>query len=217
MRFPRRTGLLPAAGLTLLAAACAGRPVRSSLAADPTNRDRDLIVLLPDPESGAVGRATVTNPSGKADLAGARAATYVPSNQAPSPVTTLSEAEVREAFGNVFDTLPQAPQHFTLNFRFDSDELTPESQAMVQEILQTVKTRKLPDVLVLGHTDRAGPAATNIALGLKRATIIRKLLVDSGLAPSLIEIDSHGEADPIVPTTDGVAEPRNRRVEITVR
>jgi outer membrane protein OmpA-like peptidoglycan-associated protein len=47
--------------------------------------------------------------------------------------------------------------------------------------------------------------------------MIRKQLIDIGLDPTLIEIVSHGEADLLVPTADDVPEPRNRRVEITVR
>jgi outer membrane protein OmpA-like peptidoglycan-associated protein len=72
-------------------------------------------------------------------------------------------------------------------------------------------------VLVVGHTDTTGPSATNVLLGLRRAGIIRRLLVEAGLDATLIEMASHGQADPLVPTADEVAEPRNRRVDITVR
>ena len=43
------------------------------------------------------------------------------------------------------------------------------------------------------------------------------MLVDAGLASASIAVTSHGEADLLVRTADGVFEPRNRRVEITVR
>jgi outer membrane protein OmpA-like peptidoglycan-associated protein len=32
-----------------------------------------------------------------------------------------------------------------------------------------------------------------------------------------IVVESYGEEDPIIPTADGVAEPRNRRVELLIR
>jgi outer membrane protein OmpA-like peptidoglycan-associated protein len=35
--------------------------------------------------------------------------------------------------------------------------------------------------------------------------------------PSIIDITSHGKDNPLIPTGDQVAEPRNRRVEVTVR
>jgi outer membrane protein OmpA-like peptidoglycan-associated protein len=56
-----------------------------------------------------------------------------------------------------------------------------------------------------------------VALGLKRATSVQRLLVDVGLDPSIIEVRSHGEVDQAVKTPDNTAEPRNRRVEIVVR
>ena len=45
----------------------------------------------------------------------------------------------------------------------------------------------------------------------------RTLLVNAGLTRKAIEVTSHGEAELLVKTADGVFEPRNRRVEITVR
>jgi outer membrane protein OmpA-like peptidoglycan-associated protein len=104
-----------------------------------------------------------------------------------------------------------------LNFRFESDELTAQSQALVPEILKTVKSRDVPDIIVVGHTDTSGASDANVALGLKRATMVRNLLVAAGLDAALIEVTSHGEADPLVKTPDNTLEPRNRRVEIAVR
>jgi outer membrane protein OmpA-like peptidoglycan-associated protein len=72
-------------------------------------------------------------------------------------------------------------------------------------------------VAVIGHTDTTGSAAGNFALGLKRAQMIQNLLVNEGLDASLIEVTSLGESDPLVRTADEVLEPRNRRVEISVR
>jgi outer membrane protein OmpA-like peptidoglycan-associated protein len=46
---------------------------------------------------------------------------------------------------------------------------------------------------------------------------VRAILVQAGLAASTVVVSSHGEADLVVKTRDNVPEPRNRRVEITVR
>jgi outer membrane protein OmpA-like peptidoglycan-associated protein len=43
------------------------------------------------------------------------------------------------------------------------------------------------------------------------------MLTSRGADPDVLEIKSHGEEDLLVPTADGVSEPRNRRVEVTVR
>ena len=174
-------------------------------------------MLLPDPESGSTGRARVSNPSGSVDLVAERNATRVVANQPPGAVTTLSAGEATRLFDDVLSALPPEPRHFSLYFRFDSNELTDEARALMLEILETVKKRPAPDVVVIGHTDTAGAKAENVALGLKRATAVRNLLVQGGLATSAVEVTSHGEADLLIRTADGTLEPRNRRVEITVR
>jgi outer membrane protein OmpA-like peptidoglycan-associated protein len=176
-----------------------------------------LIVLLPDPESGTTGRARASNEFGSADLAAPRAATRVTANGPPGPVRTMSEADVKRLFGDALAALPPAPRHFTLYFRFESDALTKESTALVPEILRTVKGLSVPEVVVVGHTDTMGDARANLALGLKRASSVRDILVEAGLAASTTEVTSHGEADLLVKTRDNTPEPRNRRVEITVR
>ena len=43
------------------------------------------------------------------------------------------------------------------------------------------------------------------------------VLVSAGLSLGQIEVGSHGESNLLVPTADNVNEPRNRRVEVTVR
>jgi outer membrane protein OmpA-like peptidoglycan-associated protein len=84
-------------------------------------------------------------------------------------------------------------------------------------VLEALRSRPFPDVAVIGHTDSTGTSESNAALGLTRANTIRNLLVQAGVSPDVIEVTSHGEADLLVKTGDGVLEPRNRRVEITVR
>jgi outer membrane protein OmpA-like peptidoglycan-associated protein len=182
-----------------------------------TQQGQAMIVLLPDPGDGAVGRATVTNAAGATELVGAREFTSVSINQPPTRVTAISEADVQRLFGSAFFALPPAPQQFNLFFRFESEELTDESRALVVQILDAVRGRPFPEVAVTGHTDTTGPAAINVQLGLRRATAIRALLIAAGVDPSVIEVTSHGEADLLVKTPDEVLEPRNRRVDISVR
>jgi outer membrane protein OmpA-like peptidoglycan-associated protein len=175
------------------------------------------VVLLSDPEDGAVGRAVVSNQGGAVDLAAARETTTVSPAQPPATVTTLSEAEVKRLFGDVLATLPPAPQRYVLYFKFESDDLTDESRALVPKVLDALRNRPFPDVAVIGHTDTMGSAASNFQLGLRRANAIRTLLIQSGISANLIEVSSHGEGDLLIKTADEVFEPRNRRVEITVR
>jgi outer membrane protein OmpA-like peptidoglycan-associated protein len=178
---------------------------------------RTLVVLLPDSDTSITGRASVSNAAGSVDLAAARESAQAIPAQTPGPVTTMSEEDVQRVFGTALAALPPAARHFTLYFRFESNELTDESRALVPEILQVVRDRAIPEVMVVGHTDTMGAPRANIDLGLNRATTVRTLLVQAGLDPTTVEVISHGETDLLVKTPDETPEPRNRRVEISVR
>jgi outer membrane protein OmpA-like peptidoglycan-associated protein len=200
----RRALLLLVVALALSVSACASKP-------------RAVVVLLPEQDDGTVGRATVGNTAGTVDLDDARDSTRVQRNRRPAAVTTMTDAEVQRLFGDALGALPPPPRRFVVNFRFQSDELTSESRALMPRILAVVRERSLATVVVTGHTDTMGAARVNHALGLKRAAAVRNQLIKAGLDASRIEVTSLGETDPLVPTKDEIAEPRNRRVDITVR
>jgi len=210
------TSLVAAVGL----AACAAKPAPSPQPVAPpaaaAAKPADLIVLLADPD-GSAGAADVTTPQGTTALERLRAGTRVSAGDAPTAATELSEAEVQELFGDALDALPPAPQRFTLYFRFESEELTVESRASIPSILESVKRHPAPEVLVVGHTDTTGAAARNVELGLRRARTVREMLIASELDAAAIEVASHGETDLLIKTGDEVFEPRNRRVDISVR
>jgi len=196
--------------------ACAQKHVAPAPAPAPSPA-QTLVVLLPDPDTGVTGRAYVSNDAGSTDLNAARESATAAQGQRPAPVTTMSEEEVQRVFGDTIAALPPAPVHFTLYFRFESDELTDESRALLPEILQTVKQRAIPEVLVIGHTDTMGTPQANLQLGMTRATAVFRILIQVGFDPATIEVRSHGESDPLVKTPDQTPEARNRRVEISVR
>ena len=198
--------------------ACASKPAPTVKPAPAPQvvKPADLVVLLADPD-GSVGAADVTTPKGVATLDTLRAATRVTAGESPSPVTALTDTEVNDLFGDVLGALPPPPQRFTLYFRFESEELTAESKASISNILDAVKRHPAPEVLVVGHTDTTGAADRNLKLGLRRAGTVRELLIASEIDQSAIEVTSHGESDLLVKTADEVFEPRNRRVDITVR
>ena len=96
-------------------------------------------------------------------------------------------------------------------------ELTPESQQVLARLLERAKTRTALDISVIGHTDTQGASAANQTLALERANAMAEQLRSLGLQDAVLVVESHGERNLLVPTADEVAEPRNRRVEITLR
>jgi outer membrane protein OmpA-like peptidoglycan-associated protein len=125
--------------------------------------------------------------------------------------------DVGTQFGSALAAQPARAARFTLYFVEGKDTLTEESRQLVETSLAEIGKRPVPDVLVVGHTDLVGGHATNDALSKQRAELIRSELIRLGVAAQNIEVIARGKRDPIVPTADGVAEPRNRRVEVVVR
>lgn len=129
----------------------------------------------------------------------------------------LSEAQVRRDFGTTLDALPGRPTSFTLYFLEGRDELTEESRAELERVFSELRRRPLPDVMVIGHTDTVGGLAYNDRLSLARAERLREMLISLGIPAERIQAAGRGKREPLVPTIENVSEPRNRRVEISVR
>jgi outer membrane protein OmpA-like peptidoglycan-associated protein len=202
-----------AAAIAFTALGCAARSIPPS----EIPQTRSHVVLLRDGETGSVGRVLVANTAGREELSSERDSISVTGGAAPGPRSTLSEAEVMSIFGGALSALPPPPARFTLHFRLGSEELADESRAQITTVIQAILMRPTPYVTVVGHTDTSGKDAENFVLGMARAQGVRNLLVQSGLAPSAIEVLSLGERDTLIPTADETPEPRNRRVEIAVR
>lgn len=123
----------------------------------------------------------------------------------PVPVTAVAPAP----------PAPPAQQLFLVFFAFDKATLTPEGRKVVASAAAAFKSGK-SDVAVAGYTDLAGTVAYNMALSKRRADTVKAALIHDGVPASAIDESWHGKANPRVPTPDGVREPQNRRVEITM-
>ncbi|HSL99938.1 MAG TPA: OmpA family protein [Candidatus Limnocylindria bacterium] len=177
---------------------------------------RDVIVLLPD-DQGKTGSIIVSGAGGEQVLSNPRQAVSVESGAAPGEPVVMPAEEVRSLVGPALDALPQPPLQFILYFKHDTAELTSQSRADLKKVLRTIRERKPVDMSVVGHTDTLGSKNYNYRLSLERAEAVAAILIRNGTAPSIIDITSHGKDNPLIPTGDQVSEPRNRRVEVTVR
>ncbi len=135
---------------------------------------------------------------------------------APTAPFPIDQPTVRRLFGAALDVIPEPQIRFILYFDEASDTINTQSQAILPEILRAIEARRSTDISVTGHTDRTGPPAGNYALGLRRAERVAAVLRGQGVDATSIFVTSHGESDPLVKTDRGVAEQRNRRVEVIV-
>lgn len=176
----------------------------------------DTIVLLPD-EDGNVGELVITSSAGEQTLDSAYATVDVKEGgELATRVET--ESNVNARFGELLNAKPPEPRSFTVNFeQGSSDTLTAESLATITEMQAYLSGRPAPEITVIGHTDRVGSDEDNDALSMARAETVRRLIEQSGVETISLDATGRGEREPLVATADKVAEPRNRRVEISIR
>ncbi|HEY9026645.1 MAG TPA: OmpA family protein, partial [Burkholderiaceae bacterium] len=123
---------------------------------------------------------------------------------------------------------PPAPvmKKYTLSaselFAFNSAKLGP-NQPKLDEIATVMNgnTTDIPNVTIVGYTDRIGSKQYNQKLSEERANSVKAYLVGKGVAASRLTAVGKGEADPVVECKDTKKRPElikclepNRRVEI---
>ena len=175
----------------------------------------DTVVVLPSPD-GHTGTVVVQRGGEKQVLDQPYAVSRTAPGE-PAEVSRLSAVEVSKSFGQALEALPSRPTTFLLYFVTGSDELTDESKLEVQKVLAELKDRKVPDLVVIGHTDTVGDTEWNDRLSAQRAERMKAILVEAGIPAERIRTAGRGKRELLVRTADNVEEPRNRRVEINVR
>jgi hypothetical protein len=108
------------------------------------------------------------------------------------------------------------PGEYIVYFNTDQATLTPDGMRVVAEAADAYQQTGGARVVATGHTDTTGPADHNLELSLRRAEVVANELIRQGVPATDITTLGRGEEDLLVPTADGVNEPRNRRVEIVV-
>lgn len=117
----------------------------------------------------------------------------------------------------LLETLPPPPVRLTLYFKEGTTQLTPESEPGLNFLKAEVKGRPGAEVQVTGYTDTLGSDDDNDALSQRRAEEVLAALADQGLDREMMSAVGRGERELRVKTDDGVREPANRRVVVTVR
>lgn len=129
----------------------------------------------------------------------------------------LSKEIIEANYKILLEGMPQEEKNYRLYFKFDSSELTEESNKVLKQLIKDLKSEPILQIDVIGYSDRAGDEAYNKILSLKRAKNIIAYLTKEGISNDMIVLDYYGEANPIVPTADGVPKKVNRRVEVTIK
>ncbi len=173
---------------------------------------KSYIVLLPSPD-GTTGQVLVTGQKGEQVLT--QAGHGVPLDGSAPPAAADPE-KIRKDFADTMAARPKIPVRYLLYFKSDTT-LTNDSAALIPKIIEEAETRTAVDVSVIGHTDTVSSEKYNEQLALRRAVRTADLLKTKGLKVNSLTVESHGKRNLLIQTPDNTYEPKNRRVEVSIR
>jgi peptidoglycan-associated lipoprotein len=147
-------------------------------------------------------QSTLPNP-----LQGAQPGSTNQGSAATSTVTTVTANDPLKDPNN-----PLAKR--SVYFDYDSFVLKDEYRTVVETHAKYLNTNRSRKVIVQGNTDERGSREYNLALGQKRAEVVRKSLLTLGVSDAQIEAVSLGEEKPKSQGLDEAAFAENRRADL---
>ncbi len=197
------------------------RTSRFSVWLQARKRPETMVVLMAQ-EDGSVGAVAVSSRVGvrKEQLLDKPGETISMGDDPFKPAKrfVMSEEEIKRRLGALLAIEPIPPRTYLLYFNSGESTLNQEAKRKMVQVLADIKRRRFPEEEVIGHTDTVGQAARNAITGRQRAEgIAERIRKEAGLSPERLSVESMGENKLLVPTADSVPEPRNRRVEVTIR
>ncbi len=201
--------LLASAVLALLACA------EVKVAPPPPPPVTDRIVLLPEANGKPSAIEVSTSAGQRLRLDQPYAAAQLQGGALQPSVTDAAAVQTR--YGALLAQQPARPQSFVLPFEANATRLSPAAEPVLAEVRAMLATLPAAEMIVTGHTDSVGSIESNDRVSLARAGAVRDLLVKAGVDAAMITVVGRGKRELLVPTADGVAEARNRRVEIKIR
>lgn len=137
---------------------------------------------------------------------------------APAPAPKVEEDQAIAEVANVRQAANATVLSFKepINFRYNSDEMSPESVATVDKVANALKNYPNAKVRVAGYTDSLGNPNYNIDLSERRAYTVASQLVKDGVPAENVSYIGYGAAHPIATNKTAEGRYQNRRVELEV-
>ena len=136
---------------------------------------------------------------------------------APAPATAAAAPGDSMAGGSMEGmsmTGDPAADAMVLLFDVGTAKLGPENEAMLDKASRMYRESRPVIMAIVGSSDTTGSPTRNLMLSQARANAVAQGLVARGIPAEQTQIVAKGVTRLPVPTGPGVAEPRNRRVEI---
>ena len=119
--------------------------------------------------------------------------------------------------GMASSAAPGSQQDFVVNvgdrvfFVVDSTELTPQSRSTLDKQAQWLQTYNRYSFTIEGHADERGTREDNLALGARRAQIVRDYLAARGVDANRMHTISYGKERPVSVCNEESCHSQNRR------
>ncbi|MBZ4401304.1 OmpA family protein [Myxococcus sp. MISCRS1] len=127
-----------------------------------------------------------------------------------APVATRPEPERPSAMTPNPDTDLHPIRLEPVYFELDSTTLRPEFRDTLTQLADDLRQRPQAKVSITGHTCELGTTEYNLALGQRRASVVRDYLRRLGVEPSRLSTLSYGEERPL----SASELEKNRRAEL---
>lgn len=93
---------------------------------------------------------------------------------------------------------------------------TADNERFLEEAKLFLSQNKDKKLVLTGHTDNVGSAASNMQLSMERAETVKELLTESGISAEQISVSAKGQTQPKASNDTPEGQAANRRVSIVV-
>jgi peptidoglycan-associated lipoprotein len=103
-----------------------------------------------------------------------------------------------------------------VHFEFDVATFDETTRDLLAQNAAILMRHSAVTVRIEGHADHFGSDEYNLALGQRRAEVVRSYLIALGVQDSRLQLISYGELRPLVGDGDRITQGPNRRAEFVV-
>jgi outer membrane protein OmpA-like peptidoglycan-associated protein len=134
----------------------------------------------------------------------------------------LDKEKLKELNGNTFEfKLYPIQKLFSKNFNnvffeVNTAKLLSSSYVELNALVNYLQSTPNASILIEGHTDNSGNAASNLILSEKRAASIAAFLIQKGIDKNRINTKGLGDTQPIADNSSAQGKAQNRRTSFTI-
>ena len=141
---------------------------------------------------------------------------YAPENRFAVPANAdEAERSAAKAIRDIQDRIVRGDLP-KINFEFDKDEITPESDQTLDLIAQVLRSDEHLKLMIWAHCDAIGTDEYNLDLSQRRAKSVKTYLAKRGVYPPSMRFHGYGATKPIADNATDEGRAKNRRVEFYI-